>query len=160
MPALVALLTDMYERSKYRNIVDVDWKVAKSLLLQAITRQGAKCAGGSCVFVIDRSGYIEGFIVGILDRVYHIGAKLMATDLFYYVRPSSGAHDAAKLFDAFVDWARSVPDVIEIRNGATDAIGDFRRVEKWWQRRGMKQVGVIYETWLAKPKEDGDVGRG
>lgn len=145
IPALAALMDEMYRRSKYRDRDEIDMKSAKALVMQCIQRHGMQRAGGSSVFVIDRDGKIDGFIIGLLEPIYHIGKKLTATDLFYYAREKARPQDALRLFDQFIAWAESIPDVIEIRNGATDAIGDYRRVEALYRRKGLAQSGVIYE---------------
>jgi hypothetical protein len=160
IPALTELMLDMYRRSQYVEYDEPDIKETKSILLQAITRHGLKAAGGTCVFVIEEDGTLTGFIIGVLERFYHIGKKLSATDLFYYAIDGADPREAIRLFDAYLEWARKIPNVIRIRNGATDAIGDYGKVEKLYQRRGLTQEGVIYGMWVERPKEESDVGRG
>lgn len=145
IPRLTELMAEMYERSKYKGRAELDIPTTKSLFMSAMQRQGSKSAGGSTVIVAENNGIVEAFIVGILDRVYHVGNKLMATDLFYYATEKADARDSLRLLDEFLKWAEEIPTVIEIRMGATDAIGDWSRTEKLYRRKGMEQAGVIYE---------------
>ena len=43
---------------------------------QCVTRHGGQHEGGALVMVAEHDGQVEGFIVGMLDRVYHIGDRL------------------------------------------------------------------------------------
>jgi hypothetical protein len=144
IPAIAALFEEMYARSKYKGRDEIDMKLCKSLAMQSIQRHGLQSAGGACVFVIDANG-VCGFVIGVLDRVYHVGRKLMASDLFYYASARAQPREAIKLYDAFLAWAASIPGVIEIKSGATDAIGDYSRVENLYRRKGLVQCGVLYE---------------
>lgn len=145
IPEIARLMQAMYLRSKYVGRDEIDIKEAKALAVQSVQRHGLKTPGGTCVFVAQDREPLTGFIIGVLDRVYHIGRKLMATDIFWYADDGS-PRDAIMLFDAYLKWAGSVPGVIELKNGATDAIGgDYSRVAKLYERRGFKQTGVIYE---------------
>ena len=107
-------------------------------------RHGALSDGGTLVLVSECEGVIKGFVIGILDRVYHIGTKLMATDLFTFNSPDGDPRDGLRLIDGLIAWAES-NHVIEIKLGAVDAVGDFERTAKVFRRRGLKQSGVIYQ---------------
>lgn len=144
LPRLIELLREMHGRSRYRDRGEVDEKAARSLLMTSMQRHGLKACGGTCVFVAEDQN-IQGMIVGIADRVYHVGTKLWATDLYFYVAEGADPRFAEGLYDAFTGWAEGMPDVVDIRNGATDAIGDFDRVAQFYKRKGLKQVGVIHE---------------
>ena len=120
-------------------------KVAKSLLVNSIQRHGAVGVGGTCVFVSENDGAIDGVIVGVLDRVYHVFDKLSATDLAFYVAPGGSPSSAGALFDAFFEWAEGIEGVIEVQIGATDMIQDYERTAALYRRKGFTQTGVIYE---------------
>ena len=134
-----------YQRSKYRDRGSVSTKEIKSLLVNAIQRHGLTSAGGACVFVSEHEGVVDGFIAGLLDRVYHIGDKLSATDFFLYVASDGAPASAGGLIDAFVDWALAIEAVAEIRLAATDIIQDYERTAALYRRKGFTQTGVIYE---------------
>lgn len=142
IPAIVELMEEGHARSKYAGRDFVDPKEAKRLLMASIQRQGLKGEGGACVFVTDQ---VDGFTMGMVDRVYHIGTKLMAQNLFYYARETARPQDRLALFDAYIGWASAIPGVIEIHDGITDIVGDVDRVEALYRRRGFTRCGVIME---------------
>ena len=134
-----------YRRSKYRDRMPISVKEIKALMMQAIQRHGLAQVGGACVFVSEHQGAVDGFIAGVLERVYHVGDKLSAADVFFYVMPDGSPGSAGGLIDAFVDWALGIEAVIEIRVGATDIIQDYQRTAALYRRKGFIQTGVIYE---------------
>jgi hypothetical protein len=70
---------------------------------------------GACfVEVAERFGTVEGFIVGILQRVLHIGTHLQGTDLFWIATPQVEARDPSRLMRNMIAWAEQSPGVIEI----------------------------------------------
>jgi hypothetical protein len=145
IPAIVAIILEAYAHSIHAGTdVDVDVKVTKALLMQAIQRHGAKGAGGSSLFVAEHNGAIAGFIIGIVDRVQNIGTKLYATDLMFLCAPDAPPGAAGRLVTALVAWARSIPDVRMIYLGASDVVGDWARTEKLYRRKGFAQSGVTY----------------
>lgn len=145
-PAIVHLLHEMYLKSPYVGRDEIDDRLARSTVMQSIQRHGLMRDGGCWVQVAEIGGdrRVVGFIIGMLDRVYHIGTKLMATDLFYYANDDADPKDAIRLLDNMIQWAESNPQVAEIKLGAVDTVGDYRRTEKLFQRRGFTQCGVIY----------------
>lgn len=142
IPEIFGLMAEGHARSKYRDRDQIDKAEAKGLLMNAIQRHGLKRAGGTCVFVTDQA---DGFIVGILDRVYHVGTKLVAQDVFYYCRPTSHPQDRLGLLGEYVAWAAGIPDVIEVRNSVTDIIGEVEKVEALYVRCGFTRCGVMME---------------
>ncbi len=133
----------MYLRSIYRDDCEFDEKAAKALLMRCIQRHGGRQDGSTFVFVAERDGVVEGFIIAALSRLYGIGTKLMAADTHFYVSKRAHARDAFKLIDAYTAWATANEQVIEINVCATDAVGEFRRTEKLYRRKGFSPFGVI-----------------
>lgn len=142
IPEIFDLMVEGHARSKYRGRDQIDRAEAKSLLMNAIQRHGLKRAGGTCVFVTDA---VDGFIMGVLDRVYHVGTKLAAQDAFYYCRPTSNPQDRIGLLGEYVAWAAGIQDVIEVRNAVTDIIDDVGKVEALYVRCGFTRCGVMME---------------
>ena len=136
-------MEEMYQRSVYRNDCEFDEKAAKALLMRCIQRHGGAQDGSTLVFVADRAGVVEGFIIATLSRLYGIGTKLLASDTHFYVSKRAHARDAFKLIDAYKAWATGNEEVIEINLCATDAVGEFRRTEKLYRRKGFVPFGVI-----------------
>jgi hypothetical protein len=145
IPRLTELLEQGHRRSKYRDRGTICTKEAKSLLVNAIQRHGLKSAGGSCVFVSEYEGVVDGFIAGLLERIYHIGDKLSAADFYFYVAPDGSPASAGDLADAFIDWALGIETVIVMQLSATDIIQDYERTAALYRRKGFTQTGVIYE---------------
>jgi hypothetical protein len=113
--------------------------------VQSIQRHNLKAAGGTCAFVGERNGAIEAFIIGSLDRVYHIGTKLMAQDLYFLSSPEGAPRSSAKLIDAYIEWATAIPDLIEINISVTSVISKPERVEKLFIRKGFSRSGAMFE---------------
>lgn len=145
IPRLTQIVVENHARSVYATRSDVDLKLTKSLIMQAMQRDRLKTDGGTCVFVSERNGVVEGFIVGTLDRVYHIGTKLMAMDMFLLGSTKSTLREVGKLVDAYDAWAMSCPDVIEINLSATTVVGPTDRIEKLFARKGFVRSGAIFE---------------
>lgn len=156
IPALAALMEEAHNLSRYHDKAEIDVKETKAMFMRAIQRDGLAAAGGSHLSVAERVSpdgtlrVVHGFMLGLLERVYHVGSKLWAGDVYLYVRPGSHPRIAQMLVDEYVRWAESIPDVIEIKLSATDAIGSYRRAANLYERRGFRQCGVIYERAVVR----------
>lgn len=144
IPRLAALMAEAHARSKYADRCGLDLKFTKALFVRAIQRHGGTGDGATCLFVSDNDG-VQGFILGLLDRVYQVGDKLAALDAFYYAAHDIAPRDPARLIDAYVEWAGRSPNCIEIKLSATDVVGPTERVERLYRRKGFVRSGVIYE---------------
>ncbi len=140
VPRLRVLAEEMLARSRHRH----RWNVVPALVTEMVVKIVGARGKGAIIIVGEHDGLIESFIIGLTARFYGVSDKLFATDRFIYATEAAPATDLDELWEAFVAWGRSQPGVIEIMNGATDAIIDYRRMEKFYQRKGMKQSGVIY----------------
>lgn len=145
IPALYALMEEMHGRSIYRDVDEIDERECKRLFMGCIQRHGQTNEGGCLVLVAERDGKVEGFIIGMLDRLYHVGRKLVATDLFFYVSERGDPRDAGRLLDEMIAWAAGAKNVVAIRPGITDAIDPDCRARALYERRGFRKAGVIYE---------------
>ena len=146
VPRLVELLQEMQQKSKFAPDIDVDVPTARGLLQTAVQRNGGQHAGGSIVLVIEVAGQIEAFIVGILDRVYHIGNRLAANDIFLYASDKATKLAPRKLIDGYIAWALGNKKVAKIMLSWTDALGvDGDKIERLYEGRGFHRVGAIWE---------------
>lgn len=147
IPALVALMLEMHAASKYAGRVEVDEKHTRAMFMAMIQRHGGKHDGATLVNVVEnRDGEVAGFMVGMLDRVYHVGTMLAAKDVFLYVRQGrAGALDAGRLVDAFLSWAEENAKVHEINLSWTDTLPGAARVEALYLAKGFRRSGAIYE---------------
>lgn len=145
IPALTLLLEEAHAASIYADRTTFNRQEAKGLFSRAMQRHGHQTGGGSFVMVAEADSAVEGFIVGYLERCYHVLDGLMATDLFFICSERAHARSAGALLDAFMAWAEGNKRVIEIRMGVTNAIGDWKRAGKMYQRRGFEQSGALWE---------------
>ena len=146
VPRIAEILENAHRDSIYADRAAFDAKEAKALTVQALQRHGHKTAGGSLVLVAEKDGVVEGFIIGCLERVYHVLDKFLATDMWFFCTKKADARDPLRLLKAFVAWAESHPKVITIRMGITNAMGDdWRRAGKLYQRAGFVEAGAMYE---------------
>jgi hypothetical protein len=145
IPRLADLLEEMHAASKYAGRVNVDRRAACALLQQCVTRHNGKHEGGAFVMVTETAGQVEGFMVGLLDRVYHIGDKLAANDVFLHASTKASKSAARALFAAYVSWAAENPKVVEIRASWTDALPGAERIAFMYQKVGFRRCGEIFE---------------
>jgi len=160
IPAILSMLEEMYEKSVYKGRDEIEPREARRLITTSLQRHGQMGPGGACVFVCGPEGAANGFIIGILDRIYHIGKKLMATDLYWYASDDASRKDAIALFDTYCVWADTNPRVLEIKPGATDAVGDYRRTEIIFKRKGFRQCGSIWVRDAKGADESGNIRKG
>lgn len=144
IPVLLSLLEEGREIGKYRKY-EIDMEAAKQILMGALQRTQVRGEGGTCVHVWDDDG-VQGFIIGVTERVYHIAKQFMASDLFFYVAKEYNDPLAFRmLLKSFEEWAWSNPRVKQINLGATDAVGDPRRLLVIYQRFGYTSSGSMVE---------------
>ncbi|MBP2230833.1 hypothetical protein J2847_004142 [Azospirillum agricola] len=137
---LAELAVEMHARSVYADRATLEIDRFKKLCVPAIQNHGK----GSCLFVAETGGRVEGFIVGVIDRLYGISREFYATDLFFYASPAADVRAASRLADAFLGWAEAVPSVIEVRPGVSGAMEAWGRAGKLWERKGLRLDGAMY----------------
>lgn len=142
---LTTLLVEQQSRSRYAGAVNVDAPYTRKLLAQAIQRNGGTNDGGTIVQVIDGAdGSVDAFIVGVLNRVYHIGDLLCAQDMFLVAREGASPLASRRLLSAYLHWADSNPLVHEIHLSHTDALPEGDRMGAVYERMGFMRCGGIY----------------
>lgn len=146
IPALAALLVGSHAASRYAGSVSVDQGAARKLLAQLVQRHGGIHDGGSFVAVATTGEeVICGFVAGMLDRVYHIGDRLAANDVFLVAAPDAPPTTARRLLGAYLTWAKSVPGIAEVRLSWTDALPSGERMGDVYARLGFRKCGEIFE---------------
>ena len=113
---------------------------ATRLLAHAVQQHGE----ASFFEVAEHQGEVEALIVGVLSRVYCIGTKLRASDLFWVATDKANPRHAKKLMKNMVAWARTSPDVVEVYCGATAVVQDPDKAGRILESLGMKHYGAIY----------------
>jgi len=147
IPRMVELLCEAHAASKFAARVGVSRKAAHTLLQQAVTRNGGTNDGGTIVLVAEHAGVLEGLFVGVLNRVYFIGDKLEANDMYLFVTPSAGRADASKMIDGYLEWADANPKVDrqDVKLSYTDALPGAARVGRLYAKKGFRRAGEIFE---------------
>lgn len=141
--ALTDLLGELHGVTIYKGL-ELDGAYARKLFAQFAQRHGGSHDGATCLFVHERDGAIGGFVAGILDRVYHVGEDLWASDVFLHVKHGEPASTARKLLAAYVNWSESNPKVFETRLSASYATEEGKRVCTVFERMGFTECGRTY----------------
>lgn len=146
LPRLYDLLLEMQQKSKFAPDIEVDERAARSLLMTGIQRNGSQHDGGALLLVEERDEQVEGFIMGMLDRVYHIGTRLCANDIYLYCTEMAAKTAALKLAKGYIEWAMGNPKVAKIMLSWTDALGvDGESIGRMYNGLGFHKVGEIWE---------------
>jgi hypothetical protein len=143
---LTDLMRELHQRSTYAQFT-LDEVAFRNLCINAARLHGK---GGGCLFVAEHKGVVEGFIIGAVSRLYNVGKEFEAHDVFFYHSDRGHPRDADGLVEAFHRWAETLPNVVEINMGATNAAGDSARTAKLYRRRGMTQNGVLYQKRIER----------
>ena len=151
---IVELLVKKQGESVYAGRVSVDEPAARKLVTSLIQRHGGSNDGAACVFVAEQDDTICGFIIGALSRVYLIGDKLVAQDMFLVADDGAPAFACSKLIDAYIAWAEACPKVIEINLSWTDILETGPAMGAVYERKGFVRCGAVYRRNLAEgPKQ-------
>lgn len=140
IPGICTLMLEGHAVSKYKEYpINVDRKL-KPLIMESIR------SGNHCVFVSTIDERITGFLIGMVDDLYHILNVKYATDLFFYVADVD-RKGGVGLLNEFIQWARQVPNVVRIRLGVTNVAEgvDYDRVAKLYVQKGFIQEGLLFE---------------
>jgi hypothetical protein len=143
---LFELIQAMHAGSEYAaRGIGVDETTARQILMDGVMRHGRTNNGATLLNVVEFHGKVEGFMLGILQRVYSIGNRLEAQDFWLYCTPKAPIIAAPKLIDAYLAWALDNPKVAEVKLSWTDAMGvNGAKLGKLYQRKGARRCGEIY----------------
>lgn len=144
IPSMARVFENAYRRSIYAGKATLDPEAVKPFLARSIQRHGHTNIGGSLVMVSEKDGAVEGFMIGYLDSVYPCLKELMATDLLFLFSERADGRDAREMIKRLIAWADSNPKVVEVHLGVTDAIGDWQRTAKLYERLGLEQCGAMF----------------
>jgi|GEM_PF-5747377 len=145
-PAIEGLIRSQHASSKYAGRVGIAGKALEALVLGMIAQAGQNGPQGSHVAVAVRDGKVTGFVAGVLDRVYHVGDRLTANDLFLVNQGTLA--DTLGLVDSYVGWARANPRVIEIMLSWSDALPGAEGIAALARRKGFVKSGEMFEMRL------------
>lgn len=145
IPQMVLLLEEGYRRSIYADKATFDLLEAKRLLATAMQRHGHTNLGGSLVLVSERSGIVDGLIIGVLDNVYPCLKELVATDLLFFQSEDADPRDAVRMVKQLIAWAEANPKVIGLHLGVTDTISTTETAHVGWERTAKlyESIGLV-----------------
>lgn len=133
---LVDIIVERHPETRYAGHVDIDEDVARKMFAQAAFRHGHTNEGGTWLQVAVNGDDIEAFMFGILGRVYHVGTKLCASDVFLIGRKTASPRSLAKLLDGYIGWAAGNPKVHEIGLSWADTIPGNEGIMDLYRRKG------------------------
>jgi len=145
LPGIRACAERLHELSPYRDVPS-DLQTFASTLGQCISN-----AFGFAMVAVKISqdkgdesggtlqGEITGFLLGCAVPLW-FSKKRSASDIVTYAE-SPG--DGYRMMKKFVDWAWSLPNVVEITMAQSSGI-DIERTDVLYERVGLKRVGSIY----------------
>lgn len=147
IPAMAKLVHNSHARSKYAPRTDINAKALEQLLMGLVAGQNQNGPGATHITVCERQGKVTGFMAGAINRIYNIGEKLSASDLFL-INDANNVGDTMKLIDDYIDWAHSNPKVIEVGLSWTDATNSGHVIRKLYKRKGFRMAGeqFVIET--------------
>jgi hypothetical protein len=151
---IAEMLREMHAASKYATRMKLSDKTINAMLLGLVAGQGQSGPQGSLLIAAVQDGKFVGFMAGVLDRVYHIGDKLIAGDAYLYVRPGNKVEHVLGLIDAYIAWAQANPKVIEIKLTWSDALPGAEGLSKVYARKGFDLTGEIFEMRLDAEKAE------
>jgi hypothetical protein len=138
------LVREMHGRSIYAHLPLAE-ATMRSILMDGVRRHGGQHAGSTLLNVVEFRGRVEGFMLGILQRLYLICEPLESQDFWLYCSPKAPGIGAARLIDEYVAWAAANPKVQEIKLSWTDALKvDAAKIGRLYTRKGFERVGEIY----------------
>lgn len=148
--SIEGLILRQHAVSKYAGRVAVSDKALRELVTLALAHQNSPGRDQTHVSVAVRGGKIVGVVIGAFDRIYHIGRKLSANDIFLI---NEGGHlgDTLGLIDAYVQWASATKACIEIMLSWADTIPGASRIASVFERKGFARVGEMFELRLDRP---------
>ena len=152
IPGIVSLLRDAYQKTHYARsgVASIDEKETKRLLVQAIQRHNGVNGGACFVQVSETDGQVRGLILGTMTRLYSIGNKLSATDLFWLASPDVFPADPAQLMRNMVAWAERAPACVEVKCGTTAIMQDPEAAGMILNRMGFEPYGRIWRSEIER----------
>ncbi len=140
-PAMATMLVASHQRSKYAGRCGVSEKAAEEILCALVAGQNATGLAATFVEVVeDDNGSVTGFMAGATSRIYNIGDRYCASDIFL-INENKNLKETLKLIDDYIAWARSNPKVIEVGLSWSDALPNASDIANIYSRKGATKVG-------------------
>lgn len=148
-PILTQLLVERHADTRYAGYVAIEQPLARKLIANAIHRHGGTHDGATFVMVAEGDDGIDAFVMGVLNRVYHVGTMLAAQDVFLIGRKECSPRALNGLMDAYIEWGLSNPRVFEVMASWIDTIPGAERMDAAYRRKGFTKCGAIYRRATA-----------
>lgn len=147
-PRILALIEQAHGRSKFADIVKVNRKEAKELLVGIIGKHGGAEIGSTFIQVATTGPRLDGVIIGLVQPWYWVTDGAEVHDLLFYVRPGADERVAMRLLRRLHAWAATIPNLVSVTMSANDAISPGAEV--LYARAGMRSIGSIYAKEIGK----------
>lgn len=145
VPRIVELLVELHPHTIYAGRCNVSEEVAHRTLRALVGRNGHTNDGGACVLVeVDDAGEVQGFIVGLLSRVYFIGNKFEANDVYLHLTDKAPTGALMRLISGYVGWADANPLVVDVKLSWSNALPSGERMASIYERLGFVRSGEVY----------------
>lgn len=144
LPQLILLAVEAHERSRYSD-VHMDVACAERVVRQALMAPDKPAIGALACFVAEGGERIHGFLLGSMSRLYECLDVVIASDELFYVSKNGSPRMAAKLLNAFEQWAFQHPGRVIVRVTVNDAIVRPDRTAFWMSKRGYTHIGYAFE---------------
>lgn len=146
-PAIEAIIRRTHARSKYAHRSGVNDKALNAAVLGMIAGQAQSGPQATHVTVCEQKGQVVGFMASTLARIYSVGDKLCASDVFL-INEGNSVGDTSKMIDRYIEWASANPKVIEIGLSWSDTIHGQSSVARHFVRKGFTVSGETYTLRL------------
>lgn len=149
-PALVGIVTLRQRQTRFAGVCDVDELHARKLFAVAAQRHGGTNEGATWLQVAESARGIEAFILGTLARVYLVGRKLVAQDVFLLGCDDSDPRTILPLVRSYIGWAQDNPRVVEINLSWSDALPGAERFAALYEREGFVRCGGTFRRFKGR----------
>lgn len=148
---IIELVQEALRKSVYADRCGVDVRHSRDFFARCAMVQGQTGQGATFYRVCEVEGVIEGYFLGVLDRVYQMSDKLSATDVHIYISPRANPRDGLAMINDFIEWARGNKHVIEIVIGGTALFGEMdERLAELLKRKGFVEWGRMFKLRIEK----------
>jgi len=132
LPGMRECAERLHEQSPYRDVPGD---------LQTFAHTIGQCISNAFGFamVAEREGKITGLMLGAAVPLWFC-KKRSASDIVTYAEHPG---DGARMIRAFIQWAWSIPNVIEVTMAQSSGI-EVERTAMIYEREGLERVGSIF----------------
>lgn len=150
---LLEIVEEGHRKSIYALKGNVDRDYTRQLFLRAVHMHGHSHANATFFLVSEKDGRIEGYFLGLLDRIYQVGDKLQAIDIHFYLNDYADRRDAFQMVKQFVAWGEGNANVIEIMMSKTDILSDDDvGFERLLARKDFRRCGALYRKTIERSR--------